>query len=208
MVMRSIVMVAVLVMAFGCKNATRVDEVIAEAVEAASVGTPTGDAGARTTGAATDAAPGEQAPDDQAADDQAAAAPASDDSPVTEDILARDPVTDRAEVRHVLVSWDELATIYAGRGGQDPRGAARTRPQANALAASILERVRGGEDIRTIMSEISEDRGSALTGAAYTATPDAGLVEPFKNLSLRLNAGEAGVVETIFGYHIIQRDAD
>ena len=36
-------------------------------------------------------------------------------------------------------------------------------------------------------------------------TPDAGLVEPFKNLSLRLKVGEVGVVKTQFGIHIIQR---
>jgi len=55
------------------------------------------------------------------------------------------------------------------------------------------------------MTELSEDSGSAKTGISYDVTPDAGLVPPFKNLSLRLKLNEVGVVKTDFGIHIIQR---
>jgi peptidyl-prolyl cis-trans isomerase D len=55
------------------------------------------------------------------------------------------------------------------------------------------------------MTELSEDPGSAKAGTSYDVTPDAALVPPFKNLSLRLKVGEVGVVKTDFGMHIIQR---
>jgi parvulin-like peptidyl-prolyl isomerase len=55
------------------------------------------------------------------------------------------------------------------------------------------------------MAELSEDPGSAKSGRSYDVTPDARLVGPFKNLSLRLNPGEVGVVRSSFGIHIIQR---
>ena len=62
-----------------------------------------------------------------------------------------------------------------------------------------------GAKIEPLMKELSEDPGSAASGNSYDATPDAGLVAPFKNLSLRLKVGEVGVVKTDFGIHIIQR---
>jgi hypothetical protein len=55
------------------------------------------------------------------------------------------------------------------------------------------------------MAELSEDPGSAATGAAYDVTPEAGLVAPFKALGLRLKVREVGVVKTQFGIHILQR---
>ncbi|MBI2059998.1 MAG: peptidylprolyl isomerase [Nitrospirae bacterium] len=119
------------------------------------------------------------------------------------DILSRSPVTDRSEVKHVLVGWRELAAAY--RGQIDPRASARNKSDAEQLAFQLLGQVRGGEPIEKLMSEFSEDPGSAKNGQSYTATPDAPLVPPFKDLSLRLNVGEAGIVETVFGWHIIKR---
>src|SRR5688572_19025828 len=55
------------------------------------------------------------------------------------DILARDQVTARAEVKHILIAWRDLAEGYGGR--MDPRGAARSRADADALATDLLARV-------------------------------------------------------------------
>ena len=68
-----------------------------------------------------------------------------------------------------------------------------------------IAKLEKGDKIETLMKELSEDPGSAKTGEGYDVTPDAGLVPPFKNLALRLNKGEVGVVKTEFGIHIIQR---
>ena len=62
-----------------------------------------------------------------------------------------------------------------------------------------------GEKIEPIMKELSEDGGSAAAGTDYECSPTAQLVEPFKNLGLRLKVGEVGAVKTQFGIHIIQR---
>jgi parvulin-like peptidyl-prolyl isomerase len=40
---------------------------------------------------------------------------------------------------------------------------------------------------------------------SFDVDPTAQLVEPFKNLSLRLKKDEVGVVKTDFGIHIIKR---
>ena len=68
-----------------------------------------------------------------------------------------------------------------------------------------MERLKKGEKIEPLMKELSEDGGSAEAGTDYEVTPDAGLVQPFKDLGLRLNVGEVGAVKTQFGIHIIQR---
>lgn len=115
-------------------------------------------------------------------------------------ILARDARTNRAQVKHILIGWKDPE-----RGDQDPRAAARTRAEADQLAQSLLGRIRAGEPIEPLMAEFSEDPGSAVTGEAYEATPDAGLVFPFKRLSLRLDVGEAGLVLSEFGWHVIKR---
>ncbi|MBN1946945.1 MAG: peptidylprolyl isomerase [Bradymonadales bacterium] len=123
--------------------------------------------------------------------------------PASQQILARDPVTDNAEVKHILIGWADLAST---RGSQaDPRAAARSREQADQLATALLLQVRAGDPIERLMAQYSEDPGSASTGESYTATPEAGLVPPFKELSLRLQVGEAGLVMTNYGWHIILR---
>jgi parvulin-like peptidyl-prolyl isomerase len=118
------------------------------------------------------------------------------------EILARDAETNRAMVKHILVSWREL-----GGGGRDldPRAQARSRREADALAKSLLDRVRGGEAIEPLMAQFSEDAGSAKSGEAYEVTPAAQLVFEFKRLGLRLKPGEAAMVRSEFGWHVIKR---
>ncbi|MEK6607181.1 MAG: peptidylprolyl isomerase [Myxococcota bacterium] len=135
----------------------------------------------------------------------AAAAPAPTPQPdvVSKDVLSRAPVTERAAVKHVLFGWAELAPAY--RGQMDPRAQGRSKAAAQALVAEVLRDLKSGAPIEELMRKHSEDPGSAQTGTPYTATPDAGLVPPFKALSLRLQVDEVGVVETSYGYHVIKR---
>lgn len=119
------------------------------------------------------------------------------------DFLARDAVTNRAVVKHVLISWRGLEEAYGGN--QDPRGARRSREEADQLAVAVLTKVRSGEDIEPLMAQLSEDPGSSADGRSYVVTPDEKFVFEFKRLSLRLNVGEAGLVMTQFGWHVIQR---
>jgi parvulin-like peptidyl-prolyl isomerase len=124
--------------------------------------------------------------------------PPPPDSLESADILKREPVTAKAKVKHILLGW---TAVHA----DDERGKKRDRPALETLVKATVAKLKKGDKIEPLMTELSEDPGSAKAGTSYDVTPDAGLVPPFKNLSLRLKVGEVGVVKTDFGMHIIQR---
>ncbi len=128
---------------------------------------------------------------------------ASVSSVISADILAREPVANSATVKHILISWSDLADSFGGH--LDPRAAKRTKADAEAEVRSLLKQLKDGADFDTLMKASSEDTGSAASGHAFTVTPDAQLVIEFRQLSLRLNVGEYGVVQSDFGFHIIKR---
>ena len=132
-----------------------------------------------------------------------AAAEAPVSSVISADILAREPVANTATVKHILISWSDLADSFQGR--LDPRAAKRTKADAEAEVRALLKQLKDGADFDTVMKASSEDVGSAASGHAFTVTPDAQLVIEFRQLSLRLNVGEYGVVQSDFGFHIIKR---
>jgi parvulin-like peptidyl-prolyl isomerase len=119
----------------------------------------------------------------------------------SKDILERKETFPKVKVKHILLGWVET---NAG----DPRGTKRTRAELEALVKKTVEAIKKGGKIEPLMKELSEDPGSATSGDGYDVTPDAGLVPPFKELSLRLKMNEVGVVKTDFGIHIIQRVED
>ena len=124
--------------------------------------------------------------------------PPPPDSLESADILKRDPTTAKAKVKHILLGWTE---VHA----KDPRGIKRTRAELEKLVKDTVAKLQKGAKIEPLMAELSEDPGSAKSGTSYDVAPDASLVPPFKNLSLRLKVGEVGVVKTDYGIHIIQR---
>jgi hypothetical protein len=116
--------------------------------------------------------------------------------------LCREPLANKVTVKHILIGWKELRTADHPREGP---AADRSYPEAQELARQLLEKVRAGAAIEPLMAEYSEDPGSAKSGREYEVSPGAGMVSVFKSLSLRLNVGEAGVVKSEFGLHVIQR---
>jgi parvulin-like peptidyl-prolyl isomerase len=122
---------------------------------------------------------------------------------VSTDILAREPVANSAQVKHILISWSDLADAFQGH--IDPRAAKRTKADAEEAVKQILTQLEGGGDFDKIMKAISEDHGSAASGKPFTVTPDAQLVIEFRQLSLRLKIGEYGVCQSDYGFHIIKR---
>lgn len=124
--------------------------------------------------------------------------PPAPDALDSADILKREPVTEKAKVKHILLNWKD-------NNPDDPRAKSRDRATLEKLVKETVAKLKKGEKIEPLMKSLSEDPGSAASGEAYDVTPDAGLVEPFKKLSLRLKVGEVGVVKTQFGIHIIQR---
>jgi peptidyl-prolyl cis-trans isomerase D len=130
-------------------------------------------------------------------------APKSSAGVISEDILAREPVANTAQVKHILISWADLADAFNGH--QDERAAKRTMPEAEKQVQSLVAQLQAGADFDMLMKQWSEDKGSAQSGHAFTVTPDAQLVIEFRQLSLRLNPGEIGVCQSDFGFHIIKR---
>ncbi|HUQ08411.1 MAG TPA: peptidylprolyl isomerase [Kofleriaceae bacterium] len=125
------------------------------------------------------------------------AATASDTVESTE-ILDREPRANNTKVKHILISWKD-------KKASDERGQARTKRDAEGEVRSLMKQITAGADFDTLMKAHSEDPGSAATAEAYDVSPDAQLVIEFRQLGLRLDVNEVGVVETDFGYHIIKR---
>jgi parvulin-like peptidyl-prolyl isomerase len=121
------------------------------------------------------------------------------------DILARNAGTDTVWIQHVLIGWKDTAAAKSGRG--DPRGLARSKADADKLAKDVLGKVRAKADMAKLMKEFSEDPGSKDTARAYDVTPNAAMVEPFKNLALRLKLNEAGLIKSPYGWHVMKRVA-
>jgi parvulin-like peptidyl-prolyl isomerase len=115
------------------------------------------------------------------------------------DILAREPVANNAQVKHILISWKDLDSA------SDERAKKRTKAEAEALVKSLVTQIKAGADFDMLMKQHSEDPGSASSGRAYPVSPDAQLVIEFKQLGLRLNVSEVGVVQSDFGFHIMKR---
>jgi parvulin-like peptidyl-prolyl isomerase len=113
------------------------------------------------------------------------------------DILARTDVSkDPVKVQHVLIGW---------KGAPGARTATRTKQEADELTKKVFELVKSGKPMADLMKEYSEDPGSKDNARIYDVAPDSPMVEPFKNLSLRLKENEVGVVKSPFGFHIIKR---
>jgi|GEM_PF-5632762 len=116
------------------------------------------------------------------------------------DIMEREPQTNKAEVQHVLISYNEVAKDTSTEAAKK-----RTREEAEALVAEIYDRAVAGEDFATLMAEYSDDPGSAKSGKAYTVEPGNSLVLAFRRLGVRLNVGEVGKISSAFGWHIMKR---
>jgi parvulin-like peptidyl-prolyl isomerase len=124
-------------------------------------------------------------------------------SVVSQDILAREPIANTAQAKHILIAWKDLEETYQGH--MDPRAAKRSKADAETAVKQVLEQLKGGADFDAMMKQYSEDPGSASTGHPYKVTPDAGLVIEFRQLTLRLHVNEIGVCQSDYGFHIIKR---
>jgi parvulin-like peptidyl-prolyl isomerase len=77
--------------------------------------------------------------------------------------------------------------------------------EARAKIEDILKRARAGEDFAALAREYSQDRGSKAEGGELGWFGRGVMIKPFEDAAFTLKPGEvSGVVETVFGYHIIQ----
>lgn len=120
------------------------------------------------------------------------------------EILEREPRANHTKVKHILISWKAKVETYKGSDA-DPRALGRDKLGAEREVRALQQQLAAGADFDTLMKAHSEDRGSAENAEAYDVAPDAQLVIEFRQLGLRLDVDEVGVVESDFGFHIIKR---
>ena len=122
---------------------------------------------------------------------------------VSSTILEREPLANKAEVKHILISWKDLGDAFQGR--QDERAKKRTKADAETEVKSLVGQIKAGGDFDALMKAHSEDIGSAQSARSFNVAPDSQLVIEFRQLSLRLKVEEVGVCQSDYGFHIIKR---
>ena len=82
----------------------------------------------------------------------------------------------------------------------------RTKEQALAFAQELRTRALGGEDFAKMAQEHSDDRGSAADGGSLGSFRREQMVPEFSRAAFALEVGDISeVVESPFGFHVIQR---
>lgn len=117
----------------------------------------------------------------------------SDGAPV-----ADEPPPKRIGARHVLVQW-----MGAERA---PSSVVRSKDQALALAQEVHRRAKAGEDFARLAVEYSDEPGAGNRGGSLGRFSHGQMVPAFEAAAFKLKVGEVSdIVETGFGYHVIQR---
>jgi hypothetical protein len=104
----------------------------------------------------------------------------------------------KISARHVLVQW--MGSDRAGKS------VLRTREQAMVLAKEVLRRAKGGEDLGRLAVEYSDEPNAGARGGSLGRFSHGQMVPAFELVAFKLKVGEVSeIVETPFGFHIIQR---
>jgi len=127
---------------------------------------------------------------------------------------------ERQEIRSVPPTEAEVREYYEATKAQQPRRPATVsfraiivRPEptpeakaiARARADSVLAEIRNGADFATLARRFSDDPGSREDGGDLGWFRRGRMVAEFEQAAFRLRPGQVSdVVETPFGFHIIQ----
>ncbi|MBQ8300683.1 MAG: peptidylprolyl isomerase [Clostridia bacterium] len=98
--------------------------------------------------------------------------------------------------KHVLIATTDMTT------GEEL--SEEKKAEAKAKAEDILKRAQSGENFDALVSEFSEDPGSATNPDGYVFTDNEMVIE-FQDGTDSIKPGEFTLVETSYGYHVIQR---
>jgi peptidyl-prolyl cis-trans isomerase SurA len=115
-------------------------------------------------------------------------------------VIVRRCKLEKAHARHLLIR-------YAGAKNAKPE-ITRTREEARALAQKLLSEVHSPQDFERLIERHSED-GSRERGGDIGSVGRGRLAPAFEDALFGLKVGErSGVIETEFGFHIIERLPD
>jgi len=96
-----------------------------------------------------------------------------------------------ASVRHILL-------LTQGKSDQE-------KAEVRKKIEDILVKAKAGEDFAALAKQFSEDPGSKDNGGLYENFGRGQMVKPFEDAAFSVPVGQiSGVVETTYGYHIIQ----
>ena len=126
----------------------------------------------------------------------------------TSKLISTKTSADSGKVRHILIS-------YKGSGASET--VTRTKEQAKVMADSLLGQLKKGAKFADYVEKHSEDNGKKMPpnkkeGETYPGkggdygwlNASSSFVEPFKNAALDNKKGTLLVVESNFGYHIME----
>jgi peptidyl-prolyl cis-trans isomerase D len=98
---------------------------------------------------------------------------------------------ERVRIRHILIKTQ-------GKPKEEA-------PKLKAKAEELLKQIKAGADFAELAKKNSEDPGSAEKGGELGFVTHGQMVPNFEKAAFALNQGEtSGVVETEYGYHILQ----
>ena len=112
-------------------------------------------------------------------------------------VYATTKMADSAKAKHILIRFAGLSSA--------PQDVVRTEVEAEKLADSILRVVkRNRRKFDDLASKYSEDLSNKDKGGDLGYFSPGRMVKPFNNFVFENKNGDIGVVETSFGFHVIQ----
>ena len=112
-------------------------------------------------------------------------------------VYATTKMADSAKAKHILIRFAGLSSA--------PQDVVRTEVEAEKLADSILRVVkRNRRKFDDLASKYSEDLSNKDKGGDLGYFSPGRMVKPFNNFVFENKTGDIGVVETSFGFHVIQ----
>ncbi len=110
-------------------------------------------------------------------------------------VVAQKQIPDSVKASHILVSWQGLRT--AG-------DLTRTKEEAKTLADSLLNVIKSNKDkFSELAGQFSADNSNKDKGGDLGYFVPGAMVPAFNDYCFENKTGDLGVVETQFGYHII-----